>query len=291
MNSGAIAYLLITHGSRDPRPQQAVQALAQALAPLPVGTAVLELGEAPLHQQILAFVAQAQLGSGDTLKLLPLFLLPGVHVMEDIPAEVAMARQRIAGLLPQELKLACPLELKLEILPFLGENLEAMAQLLRQSQRRLARQASHKQRPPEPLSGPWQWLLVAHGSRRPGSHHPLATLARSLPAPVAYWAQSPNLAEQMDGLWRSRPNKSSSLPRPIPVGILPYFLFPGGITDALADQILALAPQYPQFSLVLGDPLGTQPGFVDLVAQRLRPAPPRIAIAESANQSCPPGQC
>jgi sirohydrochlorin cobaltochelatase len=130
------AYLLISHGSRDPRPQQAIAKLAElirlkleaqsstrtptieagrllhlsdserTIAPAVVvsstwyplvDTATLELGHAPLHEQIRQFASVALAAGCNQLQLLPLFLLPGVHVMEDIPEEVALALTSLGG--------------------------------------------------------------------------------------------------------------------------------------------------------------------------------------------------
>src|SRR5512146_3174245 len=106
------AYLLVAHGSRDPRPQIALEALGQrvqkaltqatptlvavpsSMAAQPnahlVQTACLELQPQPLHQQIQEFAEQAIAAHIPTLEIMPLFLLPGVHVMDDIPGEVAI---------------------------------------------------------------------------------------------------------------------------------------------------------------------------------------------------------
>ena len=69
-------------------------ALSQARTPL-VSTAALELADAPLHEQIQQFASVALSTGCNQLQLLPLFLLPGVHVLEDIPAEVALAQQSL----------------------------------------------------------------------------------------------------------------------------------------------------------------------------------------------------
>jgi sirohydrochlorin cobaltochelatase len=63
-----------------------------------VGTACLEVGAVPLHQQIVAFSRRARAAGAQRVRLVPLFLLAGVHVMEDIPAEVEQARQGLPDL-------------------------------------------------------------------------------------------------------------------------------------------------------------------------------------------------
>ncbi|NEP61366.1 MAG: sirohydrochlorin chelatase, partial [Symploca sp. SIO2G7] len=60
-----------------------------------VGTATLELAPSPLHEQIQQFANLALRVGCQEVQLLPLFLLPGVHVMEDIPAEAAQAQANL----------------------------------------------------------------------------------------------------------------------------------------------------------------------------------------------------
>ncbi|NMG22515.1 sirohydrochlorin chelatase, partial [Brasilonema bromeliae] len=125
----ASAYLLVSHGSHDPRPEIAMQHLAEQLChkiqsdlvtmttggitsqlkcETLVGTAYLELNPEPLHQQIIKFAKNALDSGCHSLKIQPLFLLPGVHVMEDIPAQVALAEQAISQ------------DIKIFLQPYLG---------------------------------------------------------------------------------------------------------------------------------------------------------------------------
>jgi hypothetical protein len=60
-----------------------------------VGTATLELADTPLHEQICEFASVALADGCKQVQLLPIFLLPGVHVREDIPTEVALAQKSI----------------------------------------------------------------------------------------------------------------------------------------------------------------------------------------------------
>ncbi|HZG40738.1 MAG TPA: CbiX/SirB N-terminal domain-containing protein, partial [Nodosilinea sp.] len=181
--SASTAYLLVSHGSRDPRPGQAMERLAHfvrsqesglweasarstdcpkdrpgnrrptqarlaggqaslslrqvapdwlcsgrddALAGEPgiyrarvslpetfngplVGTACLEAEALPLHRQIVEFSRRARAAGAQRVRLVPLFLLAGVHVMDDIPAEVEQARQALP-------------DLTLEVCPHLGSH-------------------------------------------------------------------------------------------------------------------------------------------------------------------------
>jgi sirohydrochlorin cobaltochelatase len=241
------AYLLITHGSRDPRPQHALEQLAALvtqdlslrfpspkLAPL-VGTAVLELAALTLHEQIQQFAETAIAVGYPKITLLPLFLLPGVHVMEDIPAEVAIAQAKIQAQIQ---------EISLELAPHLGSYPE-LAAVLSQSASQLI--ASDR-------------ILMAHGSRRSGANQPIEAIAAALQALPAYWSVSPGLPEQISQLVAQGCTR---------IAILPYFLFAGGITDAIAQQVSQLAQQFPQTRLELGNPIGTTPALAQLIVDRL----------------------
>ena len=241
------AYLLVSHGSRDPRPEIAMQQLvwlvkkrvknklidrnlqlvgegvsitSTIIYDLCIGTASLEFSPQPLHEQIRLFAKQAILERCDHLKILPLFLLPGVHVMEDIPREVTQAQQVLGG------------EIKLDLQPYLGSQ-SNMKWLVAKQMEMVSSKVD-------------AWVLLAHGSRRPGSLEQIEKLATDLGAVSAYWSVVPSLQERVQYLVR-RGYKM--------VGILPYFLFLGGITDAIAQSIEGLKLKFPETDLQLAQPL------------------------------------
>jgi sirohydrochlorin cobaltochelatase len=250
------------HGSRDPRPQRAIDQLATSVAQclqrqlllveagheseprsrrsgawLPheraalVGTAALELAPVPLHQQIQQFALWA-LGQGvQHLQIVPLFLLPGVHVMEDIPAEVAIARQLLAP------------NVTIDVRSYLGSHPQ-LTQLL------LTRTVS-------PAVGK---ILLAHGSRRAQGNRPVEAVAAHLEAVPAYWSVAPRLEEQVRELIQQGYRQ---------VAILPYFLFAGGITDAIEQEIDRLAQLFPAIELQMGQVLGPTPQLAELIVQLL----------------------
>ncbi|MDV2991927.1 MAG: hypothetical protein N4J56_001581 [Chroococcidiopsis sp. SAG 2025] len=263
------AYLLISHGSRDPRPQVAMERLAwllqgsreqgragsreaegqrgrgaketrrlgaikNSLIPYPlsltplIGTACLELSQKPLHQQIAEFSDRALSCGYQQVQIVPLFLLPGVHVMEDIPAEVEQARQ------------ALKVKVKLELRPHLGSH-AGLARLLKQQLDRTQAE---------------QTILLAHGSRRAGSEHPVEAIAQQLSAGTAYWSVAPSLDARVQELalagWRR-------------IAIIPYFLFAGGITDAIAEAVGQLQHQFPAIEFCLMQPLGATQELADLI--------------------------
>ncbi|MEH2211313.1 sirohydrochlorin chelatase [Nostoc sp.] len=232
------AYLLLSHGSRDPRPEIAMQQLARLVCQKLssehlVGIAALEMSPQPLHEQIQQFAKSAfgdytQSQNENRLKIVPLFLLPGVHVMTDIPAEVALAQQ------------AAGQDIIIELQPYLGShpNLE---KLLTKQIAAIKAEA---------------WILLAHGSRRPGSQESVEAMAASLGAVTAYWAGPPSLESRVKELVDAGYRE---------IAILPYFLFAGGITDAIATSIEELKLQFSAVNFHLAEPLGASAELAELI--------------------------
>jgi sirohydrochlorin ferrochelatase len=250
------AYLLISHGSRDPRPQLAMAQLAQLVRnklesqvatrrmaigdreirtagsqgdfDVLVGTATLELGNAPLHEQIQQFARLALSSGGNQIQLLPIFLLPGVHVKEDIPTEVALAQTH------------CGQGIALHQRPHLGSH----PGLRKMLARRLAKGKTDAK------------ILLSHGTRRPGGNQPVEVVAQELSAVAAYWSVPPTLAEQILALKDAGHQQ---------ISILPYFLFSGGITDAIAQSVSHLQERFSQIQLNLCHPIGVSSELANLI--------------------------
>lgn len=248
------AYLLVSHGSRDPRPAIAMEQLAELVRKKAqsnlvegnyqenivssgvasprcetlVGTAYLELNPEPLHQQIRKFAAFAIAQGCDRLKILPLFLLPGVHVMEDIPAQLALAQQALGQ------------DIMIDLQPYLGSHAGLGNLLLKQ----LATTTAEGK------------ILLAHGSRRPQSPSSVEALAATLGALAAYWAVRPSLESRVQELVNAGYGK---------IAIVPYFLFAGGITDAIAHRQEELKLQFPEVSFQLTEPLGASAELAELI--------------------------
>lgn len=270
------AYLLVSHGSRDPRPQIAIDHLAKQMRqrlyaqrrqrhvmilssngqaigergrwegelPEPnaddsfmplLDTAVLELAPLPLHEQIRQFAEQAIERGYESIKILPLFLLPGVHVMEDIPAELAIAQAHLED------------RIHLQLCPYLGSHAD-LGQLLLN--------------PVDPFTTSPQTgkILIAHGSRRPGSHQRVEAIAAQLNAFPAYWSQPPSLEDQVMTLIKYGYQQ---------IAILPYFLFEGGITDAIRQAMHCLSQQFPYAKLELAHPIGATSTLADYAVDLL----------------------
>jgi len=202
-----------------PRQGKRVAKPAEAPVEVIVRTACLELAALPLSEQIHELAQQLVVCGVKELKLLPIFLMSGVHVMEDIPEEVEKARKLVGE------------SLQLTMCPHLGSH-PKIGDVLAQ---RLAS---------VPAEGS---LLVAHGSRRPKGNRVIQTLAKQLDTAVAYWSTPPDLETQVITLMQQGCQKLT---------ILPYFLFSGGITDAIAHRTEELAERFPKVQFRLLPTLG-----------------------------------
>lgn len=261
------AYLLISHGSRDPRPQKAIAKLAELIRtkletqgatwiptinaarilPLPdragntspamvvnsswyplVGTATLELAEIPLHEQIRQFAGVALAQGCNQLQLLPLFLLPGIHVMEDIPTEVELAKANLGQAITINQR------------PHLGSH-PGLARIL--TRQMAVANADAK-------------ILISHGTRRAAGNDLVKTVADKLGAIVAYWSMMPTLEAQINVLAGAGHKQ---------IVIIPYFLFAGGITDAIAQLVTRLEDQYSELDLILCNPIGVSSELTELI--------------------------
>lgn len=191
-----------------------------------VGTATLELS-LPLHQSIERFAQQAQGQGIGQVKILPLFLLPGVHVQEDIPREVTQAQPLV--------------DAKLELCPYLGSQPGLLNLLAQQLDPAIEAR-----------------ILLSHGSRRPRSKILVENLACQLRAVTAYWSVAPSLQHQIQALATAGHRH---------IAILPYFLFAGGITEAIAQQVHVTQQNSPNVKLHLGQPLGTTAELANLIVE------------------------
>jgi sirohydrochlorin cobaltochelatase len=208
--------------------QQLSQWLQQSspLQNIHVGTAQLELGDKPLHVQIVEFAHSC---GAKKVVIFPLFLLPGVHVMEDIPAEVEIARSEVG--------------LEVVVMPFFGAcgDLGDMF-------------AQHR------LTMLERSILLAHGSRREHGNDVVEKLATRLDVGNAYWSIEPSLTDRSIEYVESGATE---------IGILLYFLFAGGITDAIGKSVEELRQQFPHVKFSLGEPIGDRPELVETIGKML----------------------
>ena len=205
--------------------------LSYSKTPL-VEIAALELGSLPLNQSLVKFAQKAYLQGFDRVKVFPLFLAPGVHVKEDIPREISLATKQVNN------------QVTIELSTFLGKYSE-IVQLLLDKFENLSAQTR---------------ILISHGSRLPGVADYYKSLAIQVGAVNAYWSTSPNLERQVKIQVTSGTKKFA---------ILPYFLFPGKITNAIASKVKELKTEYPDVELILGQPLGATEALAELIAKEI----------------------
>lgn len=240
------AYLLVSHGSRDPRPQQSLDRVIETMTAQVhrsdcwFAAGVLECSEQPLQDRIVEVAEQAiQLGLS-SLTVVPLFLLPGVHVMEDIPTQVAAAQTRLGSF-------------AIAVLPYLGQS-DVLGNLVKF-------QVQH-------AGSSSQRILLSHGSRRSGGNQPVEQLAQQIGALPAYWSVEPKVTTGVAAAIAQV--RSSSLPdSPVEIDIIPYFLFPGGITDAIAAQVTEMIPHFPDVKFHWWDTLDANPNFAEAILKHI----------------------
>ncbi len=281
MTSYLSTYFLVSHGSRDPRPKQQLQKLAELLSrqicltphftshdllksPV-ISTGVLELGPKSLHEQIEDFWEYTRSLDITQMQIIPLFLLPGVHVTEDIPAEIEIFREKATAIacpdmvlhkeksnLKLENKLEINTPVKINLSPYIGSH-PKMANLLATKITPVTADA---------------WVLISHGSRRPGGNEVVEKIAQFLGSScqvlvcTAYWSVAPDLKSRVEILVKQGYRE---------IGILPYFLFNGGINDAIADTVNQLSQIYPTIKFHLSEPLGATEELAKLVLDLINP--------------------
>jgi sirohydrochlorin cobaltochelatase len=263
----SFAYLLVFHGSRDCRTQATATNLRDLLltkhqpkniltqqnyleknsfcfesksiteltvSELPqasmIEVAALELADQSLCESLIKFAQRASLQGFKKIKVVPLFLAPGVHVQSDIPAEIASAIKRLNN------------QITIELSTYLGKY-SGIVSLLESQFAELSAQTR---------------ILIAHGSRLIAAAEYYQSLSQQLGAEMAYWSTMPKFPQQI----RTQIALGSQK-----IAILPYFLFPGKITEAIAQEVANLQREYPHVELQLGKPLGANPAIAELIAQ------------------------
>jgi sirohydrochlorin cobaltochelatase len=226
-----IAYLLVAHGSRDPYFAQSVNRVAAACArsiSSTVGAAYLELASTSLINQITVF--SSQIGCTE-LRILPLFLAPGVHSSIDLPAAIAAAQAELAE--------SC----QLVLLEPLGNS---MASILRPIRNTL----------------PSDTILLAHGSRHAGDF--LVDLATKLQVTPAFWAISPPTEPEA-----TLANRVAEFSKSAEIGVLLYFLFPGKTSTAIEAAISELKLRFPHSHIRSTALLGEDPMVIQKIGELL----------------------
>lgn len=230
--------MLVVHGSRNSAYRQQLDQLQQLIIEklhsqgftAPIVTAYLELGDQPLSKKIVNFAQKYAKKGYTTLKILPLFLLSGTHVLKDIPEEVEISRPFSP--------------LKIELMIHLGQS-ENLITLL---------DNKYQQQPTN------HRILLSHGTKIAQGNQESQQIAKKLKAESAYWSISPNLATIVNQL----PNSCSNS-----IGILPYFLFTGRIIDTIYDEI-KLLQKTTDTKLNFIFPLGATPELTEVIVQLIK---------------------
>lgn len=240
------AIALVVHGSRDPRPRQAAELLASrlsvALAAAEtrsiVGVMQLDCAPSPLNVQLAEFAQRARSAGAQRIEIVPLFLSLGVHSTVDVPEQVALATQTMGAAWDD----------RWQLYPALGV-WPGMDRVLAASWRRAAAGKSNR-----------SWVLMAHGSRNWAGNQLAEHLAERLGMSLAYWAIDPKLGDRLTELAAAGHHD---------LGVLPYFLFAGSLTEAIGQQIQAWQVDRPEVTVQWLEPIGPSPELVDLIASQL----------------------
>ncbi|NMF57553.1 sirohydrochlorin chelatase [Pseudanabaena yagii] len=205
----ATALFFVTHGSSDRRSWSALQDLvtvARSHSNLYISGGCLEGQPLTLAQQLEKFANEITDYGVSTIAILPLLLLEGIHVSEDIPHEVAIAQSKLQN------------QITLRILSHLGTHSQIPDLLAKQFEKYADQHSPAKQ----------ARILVSHGSRRAVANQVVENLAKSSQAIAAYWGIEPKVETQIEHLI------AQGIER---INVLPYFLTEGGITEAIANKL------------------------------------------------------
>ncbi len=218
----AAALFLVTHGSSDRRSWTALQnlvAVARSLCDRYISGGCLEGQELSLSQQLEQFATEVIRVGISEIVILPLFLLEGVHVSDDIPEQVAIAQSSLQTMFPDLL----PNKFIFRTMAHLGTSFQIPSLLLQHFEKYTEQnnlEHSHLAKQGR--------ILMAHGSRRAGANQVVEDLATQSQAIAAYWGVEPKIETQIENLILQGTKK---------VTVLPYFLTEGGITDAIANKL------------------------------------------------------
>jgi sirohydrochlorin cobaltochelatase len=276
MSLGSCQFLVITHGSSDRRHGIAANLLCQRLRDwfvvhnfhnYTVENVVLEGDELSLADQVMVQLNGARSVGIQQSVLVPLFLLPGMHVMEDIPAQIAAVKEQLAIEVDSEEGANYP---GLSVMPFLGDwpplKLALLDHLIAEPDESDLDDLTGDDSTSDDSTGDvmpgriTNRLLLAHGSRVPGAMDSLEAIAETLGLTTAYWLVEPKLESRLEALISG----GSQV-----IEIFPYFLFEGGISDAIDRQIQGVQRRYPLVEFVMHDVLARRADFVAILGQEL----------------------
>ena len=240
----AAALFLVTHGSSDRRSWLVLQDLVSVTRSVAqsgdsdrlIGGGCLEGQPLSLAQQLEQFANEVIDCGGSEIVILPLFLLEGVHVSEDIPAEVAIAQSKLQERFPDQ-----PDQLIFRTTAHLGTHSQIPNLILQQFEKYTENKIKSPHEPERHEPERQARILIAHGSRRAGANQVVEDLAKQSHAIAAYWGVEPKIETQIEQLIAQGVYK---------INVLPYFLSEGSITEAIAKKLqpysdIALIQQLP----------------------------------------------
>jgi len=228
----ATALFLVTHGSSDRRSWLALQNFVAVARSRKnkygddydnryISGGCLEGQELNLSQQLEQFATEVIPDRVSEIVILPLFLLEGVHVSEDIPEQVAIAESKLTDKLAEKFTAQFPDRSIFRIMPHVGTDKEIPSLLLQHFEK-------YSEKSEKSNSEPQGRILIAHGSRRLGANQVVEDLAMRSQAIAAYWGVEPKIETQVENLLAQGISK---------INVLPYFLTEGGITEAIANKL------------------------------------------------------
>jgi sirohydrochlorin ferrochelatase len=229
------AYLLVVHGSRNSSYRQQLEQLQDLIVEGVNGnciltTAYLELGEKSLSDCIVEFSIECIKHNYKTLKIIPLFLFSGTHVLEDIPEEVNIAQKNVS--------------ITLELMPLMGGSKDLINVL-----------ESKYQEYPD-----FERVLFCHGTRLQQGKEESEIIAKKLKAKVAYWSILPKLSHILNDMINLGIKK---------IVILPYFLFSGKIIDSIEQEMQTLQ-ENQDIELILLKPLGATVELAEVIIKQIQ---------------------
>ena len=227
------ALFLVTHGSSDRRSWLVLQDLVTVArsrsdrADSCIGGGCLEGQDLSLAAQLEQFILQVMPLGITKVIVIPLFLLAGVHVSDDLPHEVANAQQKLQEAISDQIN-RNNAQIAIKITPHLGTNSQ-IPDLLEQHFDRFSKLGlDSRQLRQISVTEPQARILIAHGSRRAGANQVVEDLASQCQAISAYWGVEPKLETQIENLL------SQGITN---IYVMPYFLTEGGITEAIARRL------------------------------------------------------
>ncbi|MCC9075556.1 sirohydrochlorin chelatase [Litorilinea aerophila] len=238
--------LLIGHGSRDQAAVHECQALADRLSRAlqrSVQLCFLEFAHPPIVEGIQACVA----GGAKTVVVLPLFLGPGGHQKNDVPAILNWARQRWPHV---QFRYGVPLGAQYPLIQALADRAAACLAL-----------------DPGIPGAETGLLVVGRGSRDPDSNGEVARAARLLfEGREVAWVDycffslaTPSVAEGLERCSRLGARR---------VVVLPYLLFTGRIYRQIQQQVATAQERYPGMRIHCASYLWPHDGVLEALVQR-----------------------